>query len=201
MANKQSIVNQALAALGQEATETLNLQDAKTATRRLLVFADQALDEVLTFHPWAEVKRHPLLTAVASIEGDEDWRYPHVFKLSPTILRILDVDGCGAWQVSTRKDGEAEERVIRAAGSGPLKLTCIQRIDWQALPAHLVTPAALKLASLAAFALTGDGNLADKLAAMAKSAMIEATGKDGSQEGGQDPFIPDRMNQLRQSAL
>lgn len=200
MANKQSIVNQALAALGQEPTETLVLQDAKTPTRRLLVFTDQALDEVLTFHPWAEATRHPLLTEVAAIEGDQDWRYPHVFKLAPSILRVIAVDGCGAWQVSTRKDGEAEERVIRAAGSGPLRLTCIQRIDWQALPPHLVTPTALKLASLAAFAVTGDGSLADKLDAKARAALVEALGKDGSQEGGQDPLLFDRMHHIRQSA-
>jgi hypothetical protein len=201
VASEQSIINQALAALGQEATETLNLQDAKTPTRRLLVFADQALDEVLTFYPWVETQRHPVLTQVAPIEGDEDWRYPHVFKLAPSILRVIDAAGCGAWQVSTRKDAGSEERVIRAAGAGPLKLTCIQRIDWQALPTHLVTPAALKLAALAAFAVTGDANLADRLETRAKAALIEATRKDGTQEGGQDPPVGDRMHSLRQSAV
>lgn len=200
MASKMSIVNQALALLGQDPTETLVLQDAKAPTRRLLVFVDQALDEVLTYHHWTEATRHPQLTAVADVDGDTDWRYPYVYKLPPSVLRVLGVEGCYPWQVATRANSGAEERVIRSADPGPLKLTCIVRIDYASVPAHLITALATTLAALSCYAVTGDNAKADGLVKAAQDRLIMALGKDASQEGGQPPLFEDRFAALRASA-
>lgn len=198
--NKLSIANQALAMLGQDPTETLTLQDARAPTRRLVVFMDQALDEVLNHHFWTDAQRHPELTAVAAAEGDADWKYPYVYKLPSDVLRVVGVEGGMAWQQATRANGAAEERIIRSANPGPLQLTCIARIGWEVLPTHLVTPVAARLAALACFAVTGDQARARDLVKASNDALYAALGKDALQEGGQAPLFDDPYARLRASA-
>ena len=199
-AAKLSVVNLALAHLGEPLTETLDLDDASQAARTALGFIDTARDTVLSAHGWLRCLTYVTLPSNGE---DGDFRFSYWINLPGDCLRIWEVDDTEArrpirWEIGTRAlDGE--ERAIIRSDTAPLDLAYVRRIGWDGLPSHLVNPIAALTASLTASPMQGDAGKAKALADRYKAELAAAVSQDGMQQREGPLLVQSGAWSLRQS--
>lgn len=201
--NDIGIVNAALAHLGEDATETIDLDQARSSVRKVLRHLEDARDAVLSRWHWRAAMAYETLTAV---DGLGDWRFPFVFDLPPAALRVVEVYTAGtacppAWEIGTRETGEdGERRVIRCKTAGPLDVGYVWRIAWTSMPTPMADAVGFELAARSCVNVNGDIEKAADLRKKALAAFGAAVSADGTQRGGQEPEIPDSLGELRRRA-
>lgn len=206
MSTEADILNDALAHLGEEATNSLDPANASAAVRKVLRFMQRARDAVLERHGWTDALEYVTLP-----RADEpgDWKYLYRFGLPGDALRVWTVFISGTdiepkWLQGTRvklaNGAPSEGRVIRCDSEGPLDVAYVRRIGWSVIPTYLVNPIALQLAALACQPINGSVERAKELQALADVAIASAKGIDGTLQGGEDPLLPSHLAAIRAAA-
>jgi hypothetical protein len=175
------VCNSALALLG-EARRIASINDNNPLARQLLAVWDEAVDEVLTDHPWnVAVARADL--AVSADFTPQGAQYDQAFAKPGDCLR---------WLPPRRGhpdyfDGEEEGDYILSNAAAPIALRYIRRIDdlgkWS--PGMRACLAA-KLAAKSAKAITGQSSMMDRMSAAYDDELSKAKRQDGAASGDRD---------------
>lgn len=197
-------VNKALNLMGQELVADLSdasLQQSLAATKILRVL-DDARDAVLARHGWARALSYVTLQP-ATLPGYTNFRYPTLYLLPGNALRVWEIDSCAEphwlprWQVGTEEAGDGAVLVIRSTQTDALNVAYVRRANWASLDAQIADAVGYEAGARAAYSVTGDQALAEKLAARAENKVLLAISGDATQEGGQPELAPSKPMLLR----
>lgn len=170
--------NAALALLGESARIT-SIEDNSPLAKLFLTVWDEAVEEVLTAHPWnPAVKRANLpVSADFTPEGSQ---YDQAFELPNDCLRWLPA----------RRDhvdyfeGEEEGGYILSNADAPIAIRYIARVDNLAKwTAGMRETLAAKLAWKLAKPITGQSGMMDRMRVAYDAAFTEAKRQDGAATG------------------
>lgn len=199
MATELSIINRALAALGEERQLTeLRGDSPPRAERVALALLPDLRDAMLRDHPWlcasarVTVTRQPLPDPV-------DWKFANVFLLPPDTLRLWSVDTDQAFEVGpyTLRNAEgvvtSRRKGLFTNATGPLNLSIVERVDYEHLDASLTRAMSLELASLMTGPMQADKQLAAKLKNDAREAMAYAVTVETSEFREEPSYQPGRF--------
>ncbi len=180
MATELSIINTALAHLGEERQlSDLALDPAPREQRVAQALLPQATETMLRKHPWLCAERRLTVTRIP-LPGPADWKFANVFLLPPTTLRLWLADTSEPYQMGpyVEMNPDMTEKSRRKAlfsnASGPLNITIIDLIGYEHFDASLSGALSFDLASLMAGPLQADKALAQKLDGKAEAALADA---------------------------
>lgn len=196
------VVNIALNQLGQE--PVVDLSDASiqgsNAAMKVLRVLDDAREMVLARHGWLCAMVYVTLQP-AVIAGYVNWKYPYVYQLPGDGLEVWEIGGCplteyystwwsGRWEVGSIDTDQGPLKIVRARECGPLNVAYTRRASWGALESHLRDAVAWEAAARSCYSVTADVTRTSQLKKEAESKVMMAIGKEGTQEGGQEPLAP-----------
>lgn len=180
MATELSIINTALAHLGEERQLTDLTQDPAPREQRVAqALLPQATDALLRKHPWLCAERRLSVTRVP-LADPADWKFANVFLLPPTTLRLWLADTMEPYQMGpyVEMNSDMTEKSRRKAlfcnSAGPLNITIIDQIGYEFFDASLSNALSFDLAALMAGPLQADKALAKSLKGDAEDACIDA---------------------------
>ena len=203
MASELELINQALAALGQE--RLLDDLDQDPPSRPLRVargLLPTLRDAMLRSYPWLCAMRRRSLPALVLADNHGDWAYPTAYGLPEAVLRVWMVETGRRWQRG-RANAVANPRrdAILASGEGPLKVVLIERVDYADLDACLFDAMALELASRMAGPLQADKALGRALRQDAEAALATAYSVDATETGNEPPLFESAWLAARDGAI
>ena len=193
---KSKVINAALAHLGEPGYDDIEVAPAPPKLAKALAQIEFVQDWVLRRHPWV------CTLVYASIERANragNWKYPYVFELPATALRVWEIADSIKWVRGSETVGLAEKIVIWTDSAWPLDLSYVDRKTWESYDADVTNVMAYELASRLAGPIQDDAMLAARLHKSALEMLALAQGADGTEEGGQDPIFPSGFAQLRRA--
>jgi hypothetical protein len=190
MASKTEYINMALGFLGQDPTETIDLNNLpanRTAPRKIIVFAEQARDLTLEDHDWLDAQV-PVNLSPLSLSGFTDW--PYVYGVPAGFVRISELTGPGKWQVGLHIDDNDNQRRVIYADGKITRASAIVKPDWEMLPPALGLAVACKMAWLACVSVTVKADRKDDLEKDHLSACRDAARAEAFNSQDDDPDMP-----------
>lgn len=180
MASELSVINTALAHLGEERQlSDLEADPAPREQRVARALLPQIRDAMLREQPWLCAERRLTVTRVP-LDRPADWKFANVFLLPPTMLRLWLADTSEPYQVGPYVEmnpdmtEKSRRRALFTNASGPLHVTIIDQIDYEHFDASLTDAVSYELASRMAGPLQADKALAKSLKGDAEDAKILA---------------------------
>lgn len=194
------LINQALAHMGEDPVLDLGADPAPERLRKVLPWLQPSIDAVLRKHGWHCALEYVTLSPSADVPAN--WRWPVAYVAPEGCLRFWQVERTTAWERGrwVRPDGAAVD-VVRAAECGPLNVACVVRRPAAALDTHLIDAIALEIAARACETISGSEERGDKLRRLASDAVLSAIGVDGADGRSDVAPVPDRVADLRSTAI
>ena len=197
---RTDLINRALAYLGEDPVLSASEDPAPERLRKLSPQVDPAIDAVLKRHGWHCALEY--VTLNPSPDVPVNWRWPAAYVAPEGFLRAWAVQRLTAWERGryVRADGATLD-IIRAAEGGPLNLAYVARRRPEALDSHLIDAIALEVAARACEPMNGSRERGDQLRRATTEAVLSAIGADGGDGRSDVGPIPDRVADLRSTAL
>jgi hypothetical protein len=174
--NVSSIVNMALAHLGEAAILSLN-DDSRQARLALRDF-EEIRDDLLRDHIWNWAKKR---TTLAASSTDPDWEYDNAFVVPSDFLRLVDVYNLD--EEDYRIECVDDVTVIVTDIEAPLKISYIAKItDPNRMDVKFRNALAAECAMRWAEPLTANPQLRKDLASLAAKSLRDAKGVDGQED-------------------
>jgi hypothetical protein len=195
-----TLINQALAHMGEDPVNDAGADPAPERLRKVLPWFHPSIEAVLKRHAWRCALEYGTLTPSADVPANWKWKAHYV--APEGCLKLWAVDRATAWERGrwVRDDGAVLE-VIRAAEDGPLNIAWVAKRRPEAIDSHVLDAIALEMAARACETISGSEARGDKLRSLARDALLSAIGLDGADSGGDEGPIPDRVADLRATAL
>jgi hypothetical protein len=194
------LINQALAHMGEDPVNDLGADPAPERLRKVLPWFHSGIEAVLKRHGWHCALEYVTLSPGA--DAPANWRWPVSYVVPEGCLRLWRVERATAWERGRwiREDGAVLE-VIRAAEGGPLNLAYVAKRRPEAIDSHVIDAIALEIAARACETISGSEERGDKLRRLARDALLSAIGLDGADGRNDEGPVPDRVADLRGTAL
>lgn len=194
-----SIVNTALAQLGEPTVATLGGDPPPSRVVKVLPHLQAAIDAVLVRHGWLSALEY--LTLEPSGLIPPNWRWPVHYVLPDGALRLWTVERTGGWERGAHVGEDAEgQLVIRAREGGPLPIAYVARRPAALLDPGIRDAAGWELAARACFAVTGSDERMAKLRQGVEATIASAMGADGQGARADEAMVSDRLGALRATA-
>lgn len=191
---KSKVINAALSHIGEEGYDDIDVSPAPPKLAKVLAQIDLAQDWVLRGAPWLACMTY---AQIDRANRDGNWKYPYVYDLPATYLRLWEMGTACKYQVGRETVDDAEKVVIWADSAGPLNVAYVERKAWEAYDAHLLNVISYELASRIAGPIQDDDAKAERMHQKAVMLIGMAFGAEAQEEGGQDPVIPSNFAALR----
>jgi hypothetical protein len=197
---KTELVNTAMAHLGEPAFADITQDPPSAALAKVLAQLNgrAGVEQwAIARHSWLCCQTYATLTAAARAGN---WRWPKVFDLPATAVKLYMVDGEGIeYEVGTDVVSSVVKPVIWSTEAS-LDVCYAEAKGFEAYSPDLLNVMAWELASRCAGPLQNDGAKAVKLHQNAIEALAMAQSGEAGQWGGEDPAIPSTFASLRLSA-
>lgn len=193
---KSKVINAALAHLGEPGYDDIEAAPAPPKLAKALAQIEFVQDWVLRRHPWVCTL---VYASLARADRPGNWKYPNMFELPASAVRVWEVASGGKWVKGSETVGGAEKIVIWAETAGPLDLSYVDRKTWESYDADVTNVMAYELAARLAGPIQDNAMLSAHLHKAALELLALAQGAEGGEEGGQDVIFQSNFAALRQA--
>ena len=184
MSSKVQICNYALSILG--ASRITSLSDNTTEANLCNTLIDDVIDEVLVEGPWAFATRRAELN-VTTTTPEFEYSYEFQLPTNPLCLKVLNINETDPGYTDYRI--EADKLL---ADVSTMKIRYIGRItDTQSFSPMFERALKTKMASLMAYALTGNGQMVATLQDLYERQVRDGLSVDGQQGSKTELISPD----------
>lgn len=194
---KTKVINVALAHLGEPGFDDIEVSPTPPKLAKVLQQIDLAEEWVLRRHNWLCALTYASLDP-STASGN--WKYPYVYDLPASYIRMCEVNTFGAHQVITQTVGDVTTRVLLHSSAGPVNIAYVERKNWEAYDSDLCNVIGYELASRCAGPIQEDEAKAEKFRRKALEMLGYAMSAEHGEEGDQDPVISSPYLALRRSA-
>lgn len=200
MPSDLSILNTALVQLKQTEVADTEGDSLTSVARKVLALLATAREAILERHGWLCALTYATLPAVGS--GLTNWKYDAGFYLPGDFLRLWVIEGYPedvAYEVGSIDDDGVDRKVLWVNGLTSANIAYVRNLKSTGLTPNLADAVAWELADRCVGAATSDTQLQLAMPKLAAAKLAWAMGIDGTQEGGQDPLVPDDAYYVRRS--